>query len=316
MANCDCGIVGLANMGRTGCVVSPAIPRNMLVAPRYDSTGAENFIDLSSGTFNQAFWEALLFNPDKSKRFQVMPVMEDFIIAEGEPLNQTFTSGKVFNVADGISSGTGMFAGKDSFAPLKAQFESIKCEEVVIWIIDYDKNISGVIDNGVFGSIYGMPMNSQSFTSQLMNATFSPSAQQQTINFNFEREFDPSTVYVLPASDMTYDIHRLRSMIDVLGTAQASPAPSTTGITLDLELNIFGTAVKRDAYQGATVIGDYTLTNVTDALAVTITGISPNVGGFNQRYTYAWAVQDSGDIMKLEYISDRYELITLTFVIP
>ena len=101
-----------------------------------------------------------------------------------------------------------------------------------------------------------------------------------------------------------------------MGTAQASPAPSTTGITIDLELNIFGTAVKRDAYQGATVIGDYTLTNVTDALAVTITGISPNVGGFDQRYTYAWVAQDSGDIMKLEYISDRYELITLTFVIP
>ncbi len=311
--NCDCGVIGLQNMGRPDCVVSFGIPRNFIAVPLYDSTGAANFIDFTgSSPFDLAYWQALTFNTDKSKRFQPLPILEDLELPIADPLQQTTTSGKTFHVVDGIRTATGMFSGKDAYPALKRQFESMRCQEVGVYIVDYKGNISGLINNGNFGELYPMPIDSESVVAQLMFPTFAPTTNQLMLNFNFTRDLNTEDIYTMPASELATDIRRLNAMIDLRATIGTV---TTTSAVVDLDLNLFGNAQARTPFLGATTPADYTVFNTTDNAAVTVTGVSESATSPG-KYTLTFATQDSGDVLTINYVNNRFELIQNTITIP
>lgn len=251
---------GLSNTGTPNCVTIQSVTSKLILVPLKDSTGAKNYLDLTS-TFTEATFTALANQADASKRWFPLPQFENVELPKADSTFEEAPSGrKVF-----IKQGKRSFAGQlwNETPQLLGKIQDNRCVDFGVYIVDVNGNLVG---SKVGDKLYPIPVDNESFEAKLMFATDS-ATQKIMVGFDFYRLFDESTLWLLTPSDTTdlYDFNNLEGLLDV-ALAKTSASQTTLVVTGTLD---YGTAKNKIKVLGL-VQADFTLKNTATGASITL----------------------------------------------
>ena len=296
---CKCDL-GLSNTGKPNCVTLQSVTSKLILVPLKDSTGAKNFLDLST-TINEATFTALINQADSSKRWFPLGLFENVEMAKADSTFEEAPSGrKVF-----IKQGKRSFAGElwNETPQLLGKIQDNRCVDFGVYVVDVNGNLIG---SKAGTKLYPIPVDNESFEAKLMFATDS-TAQKVMVAFDFYRLFDESSLWLVTTDEASLDFNNLEGLLDVnLAFASITATGAVATLTLD-----YGTAKNPIKVKGL-LAADLALFNVTDNASVSITSATEGADGV---YTLVFASQTSADVLRLSLDKDGY-VGTSTFVIP
>ena len=251
---------GLSNTGTPNCVTIQSVTSKLILVPLKDSTGAKNFLDLTT-TFTSATFTALANQADASKRWFPLPQFENVELAKADSTFEEAPSGrKVF-----IKQGKRSFAGQlwNETPQLLGKIQDNRCVDFGVYVVDVNGNLVG---SKVGDKLYPIPVDNESFEAKLMFAT-DAATQKIMVGFDFYRLFDESTLWLLTPSDTTdlFDFNNLEGLLDV---ALTKTSASTTNLVVTGTLD-YGTAKSKIKVLGL-VQADFTLKNTATGASIAI----------------------------------------------
>lgn len=269
---CNCNM-GLSNTGRPNCVPIQSVTSKMIMVPLKDSTGADNFIDLSSAL---PTWSTLINEADASKRWFPLPVFENVDLPKADSTFDEANSGRMVFIRQGKRSFAGELWAEDSSPTLLGKLQNNRCVDFGVYLIDVNGNLVG---SKVGEGLYPIPVDNPSFDPKLMFAT-DTTVQKIMVAFDFDRLFDESTMYMITPTEAGVNFNTLEGLIDVNVT---NATKTTTTLTFDAVLD-YGTALNPIKFIGA-VSADFDLQNLTTGLAVSVTAVENTDGNYTLTYT-------------------------------
>ena len=279
---CNCNM-GLSNTGRPNCVPIQSVTSKMIMVPLKDSTGADNYIDLSSAL---PTWSTLINEADASKRWFPLPVFENVELPKADSTFDEANSGRMVFIRQGKRSFSGELWAEDSSPTLLGKLQNNRCVDFGVYLIDVNGNLVG---SKVGEGLYPIPVDNPSFDPKLMFAT-DTTVQKIMVAFDFDRLFDESTMYMITPTEAGVNFNTLEGLIDVNVT---NAVKTTTTLTFDAVLD-YGTALNPIKFIGA-VSADFDLLNETTGLAVTVTAVENTDGN----YTLTFTAPTTGNAMEL-----------------
>lgn len=298
--------------GNTGyyqnCDSNFKVMRGMFIVPRFDGDGVANKI--AAGTeITAAYLTARLNDADKTKRWYPIPQIEAATGERADPTIFTNPSGAIEFVKDGTKAL--QFELRRRGAEFKGQIESCECNELAFFAIDIDGRLRGLIETIEDGSpdFFPIPIQSGSFYSKLVDAT-EDNPEHLLVNFQIEITVKDSLLRIYPGSLTTGDLLAARGLFDVFSDYSSK---STTDFTVSLR-TIYSDG---DKFRPEGLLaGDFSLYNVTDALAVVITSITEETPGV---YDINFAAQTSADVLRLTPTKNGFDfsaVVTNTIAVP
>lgn len=269
---CNCNM-GLSNTGRPNCVPIQSVTSKTIMVPLKDSTGADNFIDLSSAL---PTWSTLINEADASKRWFPLPVFENVDLPKADSTFDEANSGRMVFIRQGKRSFAGELWAEDSSPTLLGKLQNNRCVDFGVYLIDVNGNLVG---SKVGEGLYPIPVDNPSFDPKLMFAT-DTTVQKIMVAFDFDRLFDESTMYMITPTEAGVNFNTLEGLIDVNVT---NAVKTSTTLTFDAVLD-YGTALNPIKFIGA-VSADFDLQNLTTGLAVSVTAVENTDGNYTLTYT-------------------------------
>ncbi len=269
---CNCNM-GLSNTGRPNCVPIQSVTSKMIMIPLKDSTGADNYIDLSLAL---PTWSDLINEADASKRWFPLPVFENVELPKADSTFDEANSGRMVFIRQGKRSFAGELWAEDSSPTLLGKLQNNRCVDFGIYLIDVNGNLVG---SKVGEGLYPIPVDNPSFDPKLMFAT-DTTVQKIMVAFDFDRLFDESTMYMITPTEAGVNFNTLEGLIDVNVT---NAVKTSTTLTFDAVLD-YGTALNPIKFIGA-VSADFVLNNITTGLAVSVTAVENTDGNYTLTYT-------------------------------
>lgn len=269
---CNCNM-GLSNTGRPNCVPIQSVTSKMIMVPLKDSTGADNYISLSSAL---PTWSDLINEADASKRWFPLPVFENVDLPKADSTFDEANSGRMVFIRQGKRSFAGELWAEDSSPTLLGKLQNNRCVDFGVYLIDVNGNLVG---SKVGEGLYPIPVDNPSFDPKLMFAT-DTTVQKIMVAFDFDRLFDESTMYMITPTEAGVNFNTLEGLIDVNVT---NAVKTSTTLTFDAVLD-YGTALNPIKFIGA-VSADFDLQNLTTGLAVTVTAVENTDGNYTLTYT-------------------------------
>lgn len=294
---CDCNF-SMSNTG-TDCQTAMEVTKKLILVPIYDSTGARNYVDLTT-TLNTAYFTAFRDQADTSKRWYPIPELKDVKDARDTPIVQQFADGTSLYVREGARKFEGMIVGKQASPQLKGKIESARCGPMGVYLIDRNGSLIGIVSEDKT-KLYPIRLDSDSITAQWATAT-DTTVQAINLVFNFHPDENDACLGMVLKSEMDdADLLMLRGLINVYVTISGI---SQTGATAAF-YNEFGTPINPKAVTGlettdfeSTVTGDPSkIRNTTDGADIAITATESTVTPGT--YTLAWASQTVSDVLHL-----------------
>lgn len=279
---CNCNM-GLSNTGRPNCVPIQSVTSKMIMVPLKDSTGADNYIDLSLAL---PTWSTLINEADASKRWFPLPVFENVELPKADSTFDEANSGRMVFIRQGKRSFSGELWAEDSSPTLLGKLQNNRCVDFGVYLIDVNGNLVG---SKVGEGLYPIPVDNPSFDPKLMFAT-DTTVQKIMVAFDFDRLFDESTMYMITPTEAGVNFNTLEGLIDVNVT---NAVKTTTTLTFDAVLD-YGTALNPIKFIGA-VSADFDLLNETTGLPVTVTAVENTDGN----YTLTFTAPTTGNAMEL-----------------
>lgn len=279
---CNCNM-GLSNTGRPNCVPIQSVTSKMIMVPLKDSTGADNYIDLSSAL---PTWSDLINEADASKRWFPLPVFENVELPKADSTFDEANSGRMVFIRQGKRSFSGELWAEDSSPTLLGKLQNNRCVDFGVYLIDVNGNLVG---SKVGEGLYPIPVDNPSFDPKLMFAT-DTTVQKIMVAFDFDRLFDESTMYMITPTEAGVNFNTLEGLIDVNVT---NVVKTSTTLTFDAVLD-YGTALNPIKFIGA-VSADFSLLNETTGLTVSVTAVENTDGN----YTLTYIAPTTGNSMKL-----------------
>lgn len=274
---CDCN-VGLSNTGRPNCVPLFSVTNNLIQVPLFDNDGNRNGIDLNAALPD---WNVDLVNAaDSSKRWFPIPTFENVELPKADSQFEEANSGRMAFLRQGKRSFSGELWADDSTPTFLGKLEKGRCVDFGVYVIDVNGNLIGSKE-GDF--LYPIPVDNASWDPRFNFATDS-TVQKIMLGFDFDRNFDESTMYMITAEEGGIDFSTLRGLVDVTLTFVGTPSGTLANVTAAFE---YGTALNPIAYIGADTPADWTLTNVDTGLPVVIDSVTPDGNG---GYAIAYSV--------------------------
>lgn len=295
MLGCNCD-AGLANTGRPGCVPLQSVTSKLIMVPLMANDGTLNGIDLSAPL---PTWSDLINESDASKRWFPLPAFENVEMPKADSQFEEANSGRMAFLRQGKRSFAGELWGDDSTPTMLGKLNAGRCVQFGVYIVDVN---GALIGSKVGGYLYPIPVDEQSFDPKWMVATDS-TVQKIMVGFDFDRLFDDSTMYMITSSEAGINFNSLSGLIDI---NVVNDVIATTTLTFDAVLD-YGTALNPIKAQGL-VSGDFTLTNTTTTLAVSVTAVENTPGN----YTLTYTAQTLGDGASLVIAKPGY-LGTFTY---
>ena len=295
MLGCNCD-AGLANTGRPGCVPLQSVTSKLIMVPLMANDGTLNGIDL---TTTLPTWSSLINQLDASKRWFPLPAFENVEMPKADSQFEEANSGRMAFLRQGKRSFTGELWGDDSTPTMLGKLNAGRCVQFGVYIVDVN---GALIGSKVGNYLYPIPVDEQSFDPKWMVATDS-TVQKIMVGFDFDRLFDDSTMYMITATEAGINFNSLSGLIDI---NVINDVITTTTLTFDAVLD-YGTALNPIKAQGL-VSGDFTLTNTTTTLAVSVTAVENTPGN----YTLTYTAQTNGDGASLVIAKPGY-LGTFTY---
>lgn len=295
MLGCNCD-AGLANTGRPGCVPLQSVTSKLIMVPLMANDGTLNGIDLSAPL---PTWSSLINESDASKRWFPLPAFENVEMPKADSQFEEANSGRMAFLRQGKRSFAGELWGDDSTPTMLGKLNAGRCVQFGVYIVDVN---GALIGSKAGGYLYPIPVDEQSFDPKWMVATDS-TVQKIMVGFDFDRLFDDSTMYMITATEAGINFNSLSGLIDI---NVVNDTVTTTTLTFDAVLD-YGTALNPIKAQGL-VSGDFTLTNTTTTLAVSVTAVENTPGN----YTLTYTAQTLGDAASLVIAKPGY-LGTFTY---
>lgn len=272
MLGCNCD-AGLANTGRPGCVPLQSVTSKLIMVPLMANDGTLNGIDLSAPL---PTWSSLINESDASKRWFPLPAFENVEMPKADSQFEEANSGRMAFLRQGKRSFAGELWGDDSTPTMLGKLNAGRCVQFGVYIVDVN---GALIGSKVGGYLYPIPVDEQSFDPKWAPATDS-TVQKIMVGFDFDRLFDDSTMYMITSSEAGINFNSLSGLIDI---NVVNDVVASTTLTFDAVLD-YGTALNPIKAQGL-VSGDFTLTNTTTTLVVSVTAVENTPGNYTLTYT-------------------------------
>lgn len=305
---CNCN-TGLGNTGLPNCTSIADVTKRIILVPITANDGTINEYQISSTTFNSAFFTARVNDADASKRWYPLPDIENIEDLRGDPIFETLNNGKNIFIQQGSRTFSGVII-KQGSQYLK-KLEAATCVKFGAFVIDKSGNLIG---NGYSKAGYLRPIkiDNNTWVPRLLKTTDTEIGKIQ-LTFEWDINEQDSNIGMVSANDILIDLFDLVGLIDVY--ADAATSITTTGFTINL-YNYFGTLKDKGEIQGL-VAADFDLYNETDNAAVTISTATEVSSG---TYAFTFAAQTSADVLKLSVDKNGYDstvgLETVSITIP
>ena len=270
MAGCNCDM-GLGNTGRPNCVPIQSVTSKLILVPLYDVYGNKNRIELNDGflDYNLEFINA----SEPSQRWFPLPEFENVEMPKADAQFEESNSGRMVFLRQGKRSFTGELWADDSSPQLLGKLQMNRCVDFGVFIVDVNGNLIGSQAEGdIPNYLYPIPVDNPSWNPTLQFATDS-TTQKIVVAFDFDRNFDESTLYMLTSAEAGQDILALSGLVDV--NFYNFDQPSLTELDFSAWLT-YGTASSKIKFTGAN-ISDFQLVDNTTGSTIALDSISEDL---------------------------------------
>lgn len=270
MAGCNCDM-GLGNTGRPNCVPIQSVTSKLILVPLYDVFGNKNRIELNDGflDYNLEFINA----SEPSQRWFPLPEFENVEMPKADAQFEESNSGRMVFLRQGKRSFTGELWADDSSPQLLGKLQMNRCVDFGVFIVDVNGNLIGSQAEGdIPNYLYPIPVDNPSWNPTLQFATDS-TTQKIVVAFDFDRNFDESTLYMLTSAEAGQDILALSGLVDV--NFYNFDQPSLTQLDFSAWLT-YGTASSKIKFTGAN-ISDFQLVDNNTGSTIALDSISEDL---------------------------------------
>lgn len=314
MKTCVCSAT-LNNSGTPDCQPLMSFAEMIIAVPKYGSTGALNFIDLTD-TLDADYFNDKINAEDPRDRWYPLPRVKNAASTKADSEFQTFDDASKIKVRDGLRSWT-MIIPKQT-PQFLGKIETFACSEFGIYVVDKTKNLIGSLK--AEGELYPIVVDENSWNPVLAFAT-SATVQLINLGFDFDSTEQDSDLQMITANELNpINLLTLKGLIDVTSVITNI---STTGFKAKLN-TAFGSALTPIVVKGlvsADFISSVTSTaskirNQNDSADVAITSVTENPDG---TYTFVFAAQGSGEVLILKPSKDGFDFSAVeaaTITIP
>lgn len=319
--NCNCTL-GLTNSGVPNCEPIWNVAKKLIIVPMFQDDGTANEIDLTNDTLNATYFNALRDQAAADQRWYPLPIIENATNEKGDPITQSFDSGRSVKIQDGPRTFNALIIGKKGQTPnLLAAVEGYGCERVGAYIVDKSNNLIG-IQGSATDKIAPIEIDGSTWDVRWMAPT-DTTISHVSIGFQWEQNQEDSKLRMIASSSMAnFDLLGLNGLLDVYGRDLALPT-STTQLAVKL-FNNSGTKTANGDWSSLIEglgTSDLTVYNVTTDTDVTPSAIAESPAG---SYTLTFSAQTSADVLKVkvektgfsaEYAKD-IDGADITFTVP
>ena len=270
---------GLSNTGTPNCVTLQSVTSKLIMVPLEDSTGAKNFLDLSTVP-TVATITALINQSDASKRWFPLPQFEKVELPKADSTFEEAPSGRRLFIKQGKRSFTGEIW--NGTPQLLGKIQDNRCVEFGAYIVDVNGNLVGSKEGN---GLYPIPVDNQSFDAKMAYAT-DTTVQKIMVGFDFYRLFDESTLWLVTPTELGGDFNSFEGLLDIELSKVSS---SATTLVVDAKLS-YGTALNPIKVLGL-IQADFNLKNATTGVAISLTSVVAGTGVNANRYTLTFASQ-------------------------
>lgn len=306
---CQCDFT-LGNTGAPNCKTIFEVPKKFIFTSYYTSTGAVNELDIS-GALDSAQFLALVANADDKLKWFPTPDVDGVTMTRGENVYETLPSGKKVFIQEGQNDVGFFFVELDSV--FLGKLKSIGCGDMGFFEISTTKDLIGM-NGSTATKLAPIKFDSETFSALLQRKTYD-SSQKINVMLQYDSAMRDEDLRIVKYSELSYDLHNLSGLVDIIGAVPTSI--STTGFTMKMN-TYYGTILNPLRVKGL-VAGDFTLYNVTDSSAVTITTCVEGTGANEGQYAFTFTAQTSADVLRLSCTEAGYDdtvLETVAITIP
>ena len=295
---CGCDI---ANLGYSSCGDLFGLTRKLILVRTVDNDGVRNKIsqsDFVNGVLPEAFTQGKL-NETEDKRWY--PIGNFNQVSEVKGDDVLFTDD--FGAEGLITDGSITFEGYIESAPnkLEKKLKTFSCGDYSAFFID------------VKNTLVGVEKGDDLFPSQIAKGTLradwikvsavNSNLNRLKLNFTLENSISFGDMNAIEQDCNDYDLRGIQGLFDATQTVVVS---STTELVTSVKTD--GGSFCTPSMLEGLVLGDFTLTNVTAALAIPIASVSE----VNGVYTLTISAQTTGDIGTLAITKNGFEIGTET----
>lgn len=248
--SCTCGTGGIGNLGLPACNDLLKVVSRIGITATYDDDGNRNSIkvaDLVDGKLPAGYFNGLLTETDASKRlFITAKIFDEVEITNTDRTTQTTSSGAIYELLQGVV----MFTGKlYKFPPAyKGQLNSASCGENSVYLIDTEGRIMGeVSEDG--SELFPLELQEGSVVSEWFPKS---DASESYVSFDFQldRVVSSENFLTIPPANITENLRKAESLIDVVITETPAASQSATEIFIDANYALYGSLGNFGALEG------------------------------------------------------------------
>lgn len=301
MEACDCG-GGNGSYGFPNCVPQPGITSTLILTYQSANDGTKNQIDCDVDTVNNAYVTGKINEDDVSKRWYIIPNIEDVTDERADAVIQTLTSGSRRFLRQGPRTFLG-FVFEGASPEMARQINKARCNKNAVYYVDEEGKL--VVAKDKASSNLKNPIRITTFYAEYVKKT-NDSDAAVVINFDVDkRENDGHLQVLIPGEGVANDV----DLNDLMGLIEpcASVVPGTiTATEVQYDINIpFGDACSPQPWSGFGP-ADFALFNKTTLSAVAVATAVENAS-IKGRYTITFAAQTAADVMELDITTSGYD---------
>ncbi|HKZ36096.1 MAG TPA: hypothetical protein VJ184_00495 [Chryseolinea sp.] len=304
---CKCG-VSLSDTG-FDCTPVQEVTYKLMAVQTFDSTGTRNKIPFTA-TLNQAYFDALINNTDKSKRWYPLPAMKAVEDVRGDNRTEEFPDQTMEFIAEGARKFKAWIVGGNAGAnspQMKQLIENIRCGDYSFYIVTVKNQLIGNIStDGLY--LEPIEIDEQSISAQFIKKT-DTTVQKLQLTFNWSQIASDANLRMIDCDEL--GDANLQGLRGLLGVCARIINITYTTLKFSLE-SVFGTPTSPITADGLVVtdfvssVGGATskLYNETTTSDVAITGLTESPDG---TYELTFAAQILGDVLVIKPLKTGYD---------
>ena len=302
--SCECGLAGIGNSGYSSNLTIKK-PVGLIFLKKYANDGTRNGIDVNSVTFDQAYLDGQYNQTDWSKRWFPYMGLKGSAITVADSTFDEAADGTKYFVKDGVIS----FTGDLYKAPnqLLCKLASMRCHDVVAYIVDECGSLFGGSFDKENGMLYGISLESQTINAFFNFATDS-TVEKISLSFDFKTDAKICAIAGIPNTSITGDLLGSRGLVSVnASVVNALETGATVSYTGE-----YGNVLDCSAALGMD-ISNFTLTEISPTPGVVaITSVNESADGVYD----VVATLASGGVYELVAVLDYHEIAVATITVP
>ncbi|MBU3660999.1 MAG: hypothetical protein FGM14_14075 [Flavobacteriales bacterium] len=300
-----CGCTGNGNLGLPSKLCQFGVVTGFALQNRYNSTGAENSIDLNVSAITTA-WTSLLTSADTTVRVYPMTGLRQFAMPTADDVNVTDNQG----IDEFVRVGDTKFTMEkwNSSPVLTAKINKSRCASNVVYF--YTKTgIIGLKDSS--NKFTGFPL---SIFSAKFEIETGDQPSKTMINGQFDREFNVGDIWFVPFADFNTSYATQRGLIDANFTIVTPAADGGTNTTVGLKIRTdYSQGLTMDSDIVGVIDADLVVTNKTTGLAISGATLLELP---SSEYTLTYASATTADVIEVKFLTTVGYEGSITFAQP